>query len=182
METSKFNDRFVKFPYRKAVRENGEVNNGGIDLVQNPERISEIHELEGAEWFRDFISSVNSKDGIFMSFGCAHGPEGNYYLGYVEFSLRPDAPLSIRNSITLLDDLFYSYLEQAMQGMENSAGAMGYAKWSLAWESSPLEIYSQTYEKVTLTFRYREVEVVAWLFDHLKYFLTVHFPSTHLQP
>lgn len=182
MEPSKFNDRFVKFPYRKAVRENGDVNNGGIDLVQNPERISEIHELQGVEWFRNFIISINSPDGLFMTLGCVHGPEEDYAFGYVDFSLRPTAPTELRSSINSLDSLFYSYLQEAIKEGENSIRHMAYAKQALVWESSPLEIYAQTYEKVSLTFRYRDAAGIAWIFDHLEYFLTVHFPSAHLNP
>ncbi len=36
MEKSRFTDHFTLFPYRKEVRDNGDINNGGIDLIKDP--------------------------------------------------------------------------------------------------------------------------------------------------
>lgn len=179
MEKSKFNDHFTLFPYRKEVRENGDINNGGIDLIKDPHRINEIHELTDYPWLKDFVSKINAKDGCFMTFGCVCGPGDGVNYGYIDFSLRPDSPLSLRKSITTLDEDFYSYLEKAMQETENPQEAINYAQQCFVWEWSPLEIYGETYEKVTVTFAYRDQAGIEWALDHLQYFLTIDYPLTH---
>lgn len=177
MEISKHKDHFVKFPYRRETRDNGDINNGGIDLVKEPHRINEIHELAGAPWLKSFISALNDDGGYFMSFGCVYGPEADCNMGYVDFSFRPEVDAHRRHEIINLDIAFYDYLTKAMDKAENPEAAINFARSSLVWERSPLEIYGETYEKVTITFAYRDQAGVEWLFDHLQYFLTVYYPS-----
>lgn len=182
MEKAKVNDHFIRFPYRKEVRENGDVNNGGINLVNEPHRISEIHELHGADWLYDFIEKTNKPEGLFMTFGCVWGQEPDESIcGYVDFSLRPNAPVNFRDDLASLDVLFYDYLNESMisQRAESPAQAIAYARQSLIWEITPLEIYGETYQKVTLVFRVSHHEAASWLFDHLTYFINSHYPSIH---
>ncbi|WFQ80295.1 hypothetical protein PXH59_03785 [Xenorhabdus sp. SF857] len=179
MERSKYNDHFTKFPYRKEVRDD-DINNGGIDLVKEPHRISEIHELNGALWLKNFIINTNSNDKLFMSFGCVQGSgDNNSILGYVDLSLRPESPVEYRSDIKIMDELFIQYLRDSMisQGMENPQQAIEYAQSVLVWEWTPLEIYGKTYEKFCVTFQASEIEGIVWVFDHLDCFLNQYYPS-----
>lgn len=168
---------FTRFPYRRDVRENGDINNGGFDLIQNPEKINDIHEVHDFPWFKNFISEVNSIDGLFMTLGCAIGYKEDMLYGYIDFSLRPNTPATIKNDLVNLDDHFYKYLSQAMQDEETRQKAIQYTQSIFLWLASPLEIYGESYTKVNLTFRERNQDGLAWAFDHLCYFLTKQFPS-----
>lgn len=168
---------FVSFPYRPAIREDGEINNGGFDLTLEPERISEIHEIKDYPWFRDFLISVNTYGLLFMTFGCALGSLEESFCGYIDFSLRPDSPTHLRVDLSQLDDLFYQYLAGAMPDEETRIRGIEYARSILHWTLSPLEIRGESYAKVTLTFDASQQEGVAWVFDHLSYYLTISYPS-----
>jgi len=181
MENSCHNDHFVKFPYRAEVRANGDINNGGIDLVKEPHRINEVHELKGAEWLEDFVKTTNEPDRLFMTFGCVWDQEeGKSLFGYVDFSFRPETSTTVKDDLSQLDELFYSYLHEAMVAAheENPSRATNYARENLVWELTPLQIYEKTYQKVTLTFRSANHETAAWLLGHLSYFLNAYYPSS----
>ncbi|AGO56554.1 hypothetical protein SOD_c35960 [Serratia plymuthica 4Rx13] len=183
MKSSDQNDHFIKFPYRKEIRENGDVNNGGIDLIKDPARISEIHELEGAPWLYNFIEKTNSKHGHFMTFGCVYGRNSNnnngMLYGYVDFSFRPEAPIALRKDVSSLESMFYQYLLETMisLGEENPSQAIEYAQSCFVWEHTPLEIYEQTYSKLTVVFRAPNDDVADWSLGHLEHFLNVAYPS-----
>lgn len=168
---------FTRFPYRRDVRENGDINNGGFDLIQFPEKINDIHEVQDFPWFKDFIAEINSIDGLFMTLGCAIGYEEDMLYGYIDFSLRPNTPATIKNDLVNLDDHFYKYLSQAMQDEETRQKAIQYTQSIFLWLASPLEIYGEEYTKVNLTFREKNQDGLSWAFDHLCYFLTKQFPS-----
>ena len=168
---------FVVFPYRPSEREDGESNNGGIDLVKEPARIEEIHELYGYPWLRHFVTRVNSPRGLFMTFGCAIGVIDDASCGYIDFSFRPDAPVKLRDHLVDFDKLFISYLLDAMPDEENRRNAIPYAEQILDWNISPLEILGHKYSKLNLTFHARQAEGAEWAIEHIGYFLTVHFPS-----
>lgn len=55
MERDTNNDTFVKFPYRREIRDDGEINNGGINLIKEPHRINEIHEVKDALGLNYFL-------------------------------------------------------------------------------------------------------------------------------
>lgn len=180
MDKERVNNHFVLFPYRKEVRDNGDINNGGIDLVKEPHRIAEIHELDGAEWLKNFVETTNKSGNLFMTFGCVWGQEpGEDIYGYVDFSLRPKTPVDLLRDIASLDVMFYSYLKDAMISAraENPLQAIAYARDALLWEVTPLEIYGETYQKVTLVFRAEHHEAASWLFDHISFFINSYYPS-----
>lgn len=168
---------FIRFPYRKDIRDNGDINNGGFDLVQFPEKINDIHEIADYPWLKDFIKRVNDKDGIFMTLGCAIGYEDDILYGYIDFTCRPKAPGEVKEDLITLDDQYYTYLSQAMPDEETRQRAIRYAQQNLLWLSSPLEIYDESYSQVNLTFRAREQDGLKWAFDHLNYFLTEVYPA-----
>lgn len=168
---------FVVFPYRYAVRDNGDINNGGIDLTTNPERISDIHEVADYPWLRNFLVTVNAEGGLFMTFGCVAGSVTHSFCGYIDFSLRPETPESLKMSLGILDEQFYAYLTQAMPEGETRTQGIKYAQSILRWNLSPLEIRGEFYSKVNLTFDALEEEGAAWAVEHVGYFLTKVYPT-----
>lgn len=70
-------------------REDGEINNGAINLVLYPEKIDLIHEATEKNRLRQLLIYLNRDDGDFITLGCSYGQlEDGYYYGYLEFSLR----------------------------------------------------------------------------------------------
>lgn len=170
---------FTRFPYRKEVRESGEVNNGGFDLVQFPRKIDDIHEIREYPWLKEFISKINSKESLFMTFGCDIGYQGDVLYGYIDLSFRPTVETTIKEDLVNLDIHFYAYLSQAIEGEEIRQRAIQYIQKILLWLSSPLEIFGESYSKLNLTFREREQEGLIWAFDHLCYFFTEYYPANY---
>ncbi|MFW7214622.1 hypothetical protein [Enterobacter sp. BNK-22] len=168
---------FTRFPYRRDIRENGDINNGGFDLIQFPEKINEIHEVKEFPWLKDFISEVNSADGLFMTLGCAIGYEEDILYGYIDFSLRPNTPNELKLDLVNLDVKFMNFISDAFPEEAAHQQAIQYLQKIFLWLSSPLEIYGEEYSKVNLTFRERNQEGLAWAFDNLCYFLTKYYPS-----
>lgn len=168
---------FIRFPYRRDIRENGDINNGGFDLIQFPEKINDIHEITDYPWFKEFIKRVNKTSGLFMTLGCAIGYIDDSLYGYVDFTCRPDTTEAIKEDLINLDDQYYSYLSQAIPDEETRQRAILYVQSILLWLSSPLEIYGESYSQVNLTFREREQDGLKWAFDHLSYFLTEYYPA-----
>lgn len=75
------------FPYDADLK-NGRTNNGGFDLVRQPEKISEIKELEGKQWLKKIISHINRPDGSLKSYGCEFVQDGPIAWGYIDFAIR----------------------------------------------------------------------------------------------
>ncbi|EGO8461992.1 hypothetical protein ACP26F_14470 [Franconibacter pulveris 1160] len=171
---------FNRFPYRREVRENGDINNGGFDLILFPEKINDIHEITEYPWFKDFIQRVNSKTGIFMTMGCAIGYEGDVLYGYIDFTCRPEAIDAIKEDLITLDNQYHAYLSQAMPDEETRQRAIEYVQHILLWLASPLEIYGESYSQINVTFREREQDGLKWAFDHLAYFLTEYYPAKYM--
>ncbi|SEL41314.1 hypothetical protein SAMN04487787_110155 [Kosakonia sacchari] len=168
---------FTRFPYRSDVRENGDINNGGFDLVQFPDKINDIHEITDYPWLKDFITQVNNKDGLFMTLGCAIGYEEGVLYGYIDFSSRPETPATVKDNLVNLDIHFYEYISHSIQDEEIRQKAIQYTQGILLWLASPLEIYGEAYSKVNLTFRERNQDGLVWAFDHLCYFLVEYYPN-----
>lgn len=168
---------FVRFPYRPCERGDGEFNNGGIDLTKEPHRITEVHELHGYPWFKDFIATVNDRQSLFMTFGCTIGTLDEHLCGYVDFSLRPDTDKRLREHLVSMDDMFIAYLNSAMPDGEMRRKSIPYAQQISEWKLSPLEIHGHNYLKLNLTFHARQEEGVKWLFQHLQFFLLRFFPE-----
>lgn len=171
---------FIRFPYRKDIRDNGDINNGGFDLVQFPEKINDIHEITDYPWLKDFIIRVNDKAGIFMTLGCAIGYEGDILYGYIDFTCRPEAMDAIKEDLITLDNQYHAYLSQAIPDEETRQRAIEYVQHILLWLASPLEIYGESYSQINVTFREREQDGLKWAFDHLAYFLTEYYPAKYM--
>jgi hypothetical protein len=80
-------EAFKIFPYDADLK-NGRTNNGGFDLVGEPEKISEIKELDDKPWLRKIILHLNRTDGPLKSYGCDFVQEESSAWGYVDFAIR----------------------------------------------------------------------------------------------
>lgn len=77
------------WPFRPAeLSVNGDRNNGGIDLIANPDQIDLIHEATEENGLRDFLISMNKPGQAFMTLGCIAGEVDGSYYTYVEFTPR----------------------------------------------------------------------------------------------
>ncbi|WP_416414145.1 hypothetical protein [Pantoea sp. App145] len=170
---------FVIFPYRPCEHGDGEFNNGGIDLIREPHRITELHELHGYPWFKEFFTKVNASEGLFMTFGCAIGILDEFLCGYIDFSLRPNSDIRLRRQLASMDDMFIAYLNHSIPDGEMRRKSIPYAQQISEWKISPLEIHGHTYAKLNLTFHARQEEGVKWLIEHLQFFLTKYFLRNH---
>ncbi|WP_312980066.1 hypothetical protein [Atlantibacter sp.] len=176
MERAKINDHFTRFPYRKEIRDDGSINNGGIDLIAEPERIVEIHEIKDWPWLQRLVEDVNLKAGHFMTFGCDFGLDDNYYAGFIEFSFRPSMRQPTTEDLRILDEHFYKWISGLYSDDKSEPSAIDYCRGSLSWEYTPLE-YHGTYEKVSVWFRATVPEGAEWLINHLRHFLVEIYPS-----
>ncbi|HAS0793973.1 hypothetical protein [Enterobacter hormaechei] len=176
MEKAKINDHFTRFPYRKEIHADGGVNNGGIDLVDEPNRIEEIHEIKDWPWLRRLVEEVNLKHGHFMTFGCDFGEDDGYFAGYIEFSHRPNMRQPTTEDLRILDEYFYEWISALYSDDKSEPHPIEYCRRSLAWEYTPLE-YKGTYEKVSVWFRVTEPQGAEWLINHLRHFLVEIYPS-----
>lgn len=90
IRVSRVSDGFRFFPY-PPDHVNGRTNNGGIDLVRNPERIDEITEISSLPSLRTILTRLNAPDGRFMTLGVAAGDQDGFFDGYIEFAFRDPA-------------------------------------------------------------------------------------------
>lgn len=84
MEITLDTDSFRNFPY--PPDEHG--NNGGFDLLKNPEKIEAITEFKIFPELRIFIEWLNFVSKKYRTFGCAAGLVDGKFTGYIEFSFR----------------------------------------------------------------------------------------------
>ncbi|AUU35443.1 hypothetical protein [Proteus mirabilis] len=174
MEQDKFNEKFTKFPYRSDFID-GNKNNGGINLVEHPEKIEEIHEILEYPFMKDILLKINSTDTIFMTFGCDFGVQDNHHCGYIDFSYKSNLIPNDYTKIRNLDSEFYQYLSSLNVPWGEVGTPVDYAKSALYWEYSDLVVYdSQKYEKVSLWMKAREYSALEWLATHFCNFLIAY--------
>lgn len=127
---------YVQWPYRIDL-EDGRTNIGAIDLTKTPERIDEIHELNGMPILKQRISSLNSENNGVMTLGmlCEKSPENNSWFSYLEFGFRPDYNYSSIN-LTEIDSLFYNYLSST-----HGDGFVKAVQPHLIWEGQNVTLY-----------------------------------------
>ena len=77
---------FQFFPYPPNFK--GRANNGGIDLLENPERIGEITEFASLPRALAVLEKLRSSDSAFMTLGCDAGLWEENFCGYLEFAFR----------------------------------------------------------------------------------------------
>lgn len=84
---SRAQEGFRHFPY-PSDHSHGRTNNGGIDLVRNPERIEEITELAALPNLRRILTKMNAPEGRFMTLGVEAGAQDGFFDGYIELAFR----------------------------------------------------------------------------------------------
>lgn len=87
IRVSRVTDGFRFFPYPPDCA-NGRTNNGGIDLVRNPDRIQELTELSALPSLRRILIRLNAPDALFMTLGVEAGEQDGFFDGYIEFAFR----------------------------------------------------------------------------------------------
>lgn len=80
---------YKTWPFQSAdISVNGDRNNGGINLIENPELIDVIHEATAENGLRELLISMNAPNRVFMTLGCLTGDVDGAYYSYVEFTPR----------------------------------------------------------------------------------------------
>jgi hypothetical protein len=112
-------DSFSVWPFRSQPRrdEDGEINNGGIDLIKNPERIDEIHEATIENGMHAVLAYLNGEVGRFMTLGCAAGMDGPAYYSYLELTLRDKQLAMLESWPFSFEAKWKSWVER--EGQEN---------------------------------------------------------------
>lgn len=125
-------DHFSRWPFvAEAVRADGERNNGAVDLISNPEGLDLIHEATEENGLRKLLKHLNSKEGIFMTLGCASGPLDGVYHSYLELTFR-DAPTARSELKTIeLEQAWESWLCVRCKDHNGLAEAL---KANVVWE------------------------------------------------
>jgi hypothetical protein len=170
MERSKFNDHFKLFPYRKDFKD-GRTNNGGIDLVKEPQRINEITEAQDFPELKQFIVDMNAPDSPYMTLGCEGGYDSGIFHGYMEFSFRdPDIANNIQ-FISKIDKEFIAYVSSI------DLASAEYLEKHFPWEYVPFSFHDGG-ERMMLAFYYTGVDQKAAgeLLSLIAEFLLNHCP------
>lgn len=80
---------YTEWPFKKEERRNdGEINNGGINLLLEPHRLEEIHEATDSNGLRPILRKINREGGHLMTLSCAYGLIDHAYYSYLDFTPR----------------------------------------------------------------------------------------------
>ncbi len=124
-------NHFERWPYIPELREDGDHNNGGIDLIAHPDRISLIHEATEENGLRPLLAELNKPGGKFMSLGCASGLDGSCD-SYVEFTLRDHA---LASNLLELESVYSRWLAWQNKVDEEHPGFARALRGSAVWET-----------------------------------------------
>ncbi|MDT0359341.1 hypothetical protein RJO15_26395 [Herbaspirillum huttiense F1] len=163
MKISAHNDHFTRFPYRAEERK-GERNNGGIDLLTNPEQIDLIHELAESPQLYDLVLELNRPGRPLMTLGCAYGEDDGFFCGYLDLSIR-DLPVAQNELfIASIDDQFRDWLNVTFNGNDPALGIYH----SFFWEYSKFTYFdTEPRYLISIFFRAQKQEdceaILSWL-------------------
>lgn len=107
-------DSFVGFPYPS----DGKENNGGFNLLKNPEKIDDITEFKKFPELRRFIEWLNFESMRYRSFGCDAGYIDTGFAGYIEFSFRSSEQAERWDLYDQLFDNFEDWTKAKFPGYE----------------------------------------------------------------
>lgn len=171
MKPTQHNDSYQVFPYRSEIHDEG-INNGGINLVENPEDIERITEAKDFPALRNLLVRLNSVDAATMTLGCAYWEEPDMVQGYVEFSFRDLAIATNESFIAGLDNQFYMWFFARQPEAEPMRAQL---ESSLAWEYSTFRYY-ETAPRLKIAVFYRAIhqQAASQLLDMLAEFLHHH--------
>ncbi|WP_054064887.1 hypothetical protein [Pseudomonas asplenii] len=104
-------ENFQNWPYIPQLRDDGDHNNGAVDLIENPEQISIIHEATEENGLRPLLIELNNPGGKFMSLGCASGIDGEAYFSYLELTHRDQSRARDVRAIHALGDAWEEWVK-----------------------------------------------------------------------
>ena len=133
MQPNQFADDYKVFPYRQDY-ENGRSNNGGIDLLLEPERLGEITEAVDFPELRAFIVATNGPASAYWTLGCEAGRDGDVFAGYVQFSYRDESLAGNEAHVAQLDHVFMDWATRT-QSPEVVTAIPAYLRWEYFWFS-----------------------------------------------
>lgn len=131
MKQDNDSNHFKRWPYVPELRDDGDRNNGSVDLIENPAQIVLIHEATEENGLRPLLAELNKPDGRFMSLGCASGLDGNYH-SYVEFTLR-DHSLAIKKDE--FESIYSRWLDWQSKVDAKHPGFSKALRGNVAWET-----------------------------------------------
>ena len=132
-------DTYKRWPFRPDF-ENGRTNIGAIDLIKEPERIEEIHELASTPKLKEAILLLHKENSAFMTLGCLieKDPEKDMFWSYLEFCFRPSIDTS-QIDLWNIDELFFKHVAEK-NGEDVAKQLADY----LSWEAFEIELYGNT--------------------------------------
>lgn len=120
------------WPFQAAdVSVNGDRNNGGINLIENPELIDVIHEATAENGLRDLLISLNAPNQAFMTLGCLTGDVDGAYYSYVEFTPR-DQRLAQNEEV--VKDIYRLWLDWSNKNCSAHPGLADALHQNVKWE------------------------------------------------
>lgn len=162
---------FSRWPFiAEEVREDGERNNGGINLITNPEQIEAIHEATDENGLRPIIIQLNAPNSPFMTLGCASGQEDHHYYSYLEFTFRdPEFARHLKSNSTI-EHTWTSWLSERCQNHV----AMGEAiKNHVTWEYREFSFREKSPQFLVTVYLkaqniYDHAQLATWIGDFFK--------------
>lgn len=168
MKISHVNDSFKLFPYKKN-KTNGSTNNGGIDLSEEPWRISEITEAADFPALLKLIEHFNAQEAPFITLGCEAGYIQGVFSGYIEFTFKNEQLANNLGYISKLDDDFHAWAQRKNPELCNALLA------TLAWECSPFSFHGNSNRlKVAIFFRAPDKEYASQLLKAVDTYFCTH--------
>lgn len=123
---------YKTWPFQSAdISINGDRNNGGINLIENPDLIELIHEATEENGLRPLLISMNAPNRAFMTLGCLTGEVDGTYYSYVEFTPR-DQDLA-RNE-DAVKSIYHFWLDWSNENCSTQPGLADALHQNLVWE------------------------------------------------
>lgn len=164
-------DNFARWPFVPGEpRDDGEKNNGAFDLTLNPEKIDLIHEATEENGLRPLLQLLNSKDGRYMTLGCASGQEGDLYYSYLEITFRDQDLARSEEANTELEEKWKSWV---LDRCKDHPGLADMLMANVAWEYREFSLRkAATQYLVTIYPRARDArdhgQLLTWIYDFFK--------------
>jgi len=108
---------FSHFPYPPDYT-NGRTNNGGFDLIREPDKIGEITEAKEFPELRILLERLNVPNGNFITFGCEAGQSPDAFYGYIDFAFRDINKAQTKDLYQQMFNSFESWIK--VQNPDNS--------------------------------------------------------------
>ncbi|OOF80229.1 hypothetical protein [Rodentibacter caecimuris] len=110
-----FREGYTKFPYQSGNGssdcQNPTPNIGGIDLINNPEKINEIPEIAQLSELKQTLIDLNKPTTPFITLACAHwiNKSDNSHFSYIEFTFKDKNVANDLNFILTLEEQLHQF-------------------------------------------------------------------------